>query len=88
MNTQGYRLPPTPQLSLNDMVPMIARSIMSNAQASQSVVSVTHPDPLDANQHNSDYTSRQDRLKAIMQQAIALLDEDADADADAQLEFR
>ena len=82
MNTQGYQLPPTPELTLFDMAPFIAMSLPSPGPDSPAaplpVLPASHSIPNEQVQGNAVYASQQDRLKSILSDVQSIFDDDED----------
>ena len=90
---QGYQLPPTPELCLNDMAPLIVRSVSANslAGASSSLlrdISMVSPRPVVALPQQQQQQqpvlgeNARDRLMAVVQDALSLFDGNDDNDND------
>ena len=87
---QGYQLPPTPELCLNDMAPLIVRSVSANSLAGGSSsllrdISIVSPRPVVALPQQQPPVlgeNARDRLMAVVQDALSLFDGNDDNDND------
>lgn len=75
---QFYQLPPTPELTLNDMAPFIARSLAASARNSQSSSTSSLQDLLPPGLAPGTNENPSELLKSVMQEALSLFEDDDD----------
>ena len=75
---QFYQLPPTPELTLNDMAPFIARSLAELARSSPSSSTSSLQDMLPPGLAHGTSETPRELLKSILQDALSLIEDDDD----------
>ena len=75
---QFYQLPPTPELTLNDMAPFIARSIAEASRNSPSSSTSSLHELLPPGLQSASTENPRELLKSVMQDALSIFEDDDD----------